>query len=148
MGQLDKLECPIANLTCELEKYPKYISHTVRTAHRSQVVDQHGGVYLGPVANAWARYKEYTEGREPLAGMAYASFTYATEVLAKREADAAKKFSISGNVLDTLSRLSCGKGERKYPSQGGHTLHRKKNGFPQPFACSSGVSGSTRLVGR
>ena len=62
--------------------------------------------------------------------------------------DAAKKFSISGNVLDTLSRLSGGKGERKYPSQGGHTLHRKKNGFPQPFACSSGVSGSTRLVGR
>ena len=68
-----------------------------------------------------ARYERYTEGRELLAGTAYACLTYVTKNLANGDADAARKFNISRSVLDTLGRLAGGKGERKYPSQGPYT---------------------------
>ena len=69
----------------------------------------------------FARYRGYTEGQEPLAGMAYACLTFLTKMMAKGKPDAAKKFNISIPVLDKLGLLSSRKGGRKYPSEGPYT---------------------------
>ena len=47
------------------------------------------------VETLWNRYEQYVDGREPLAGMAYACATFITRVVANGEAEASKKLSIS-----------------------------------------------------
>jgi hypothetical protein len=66
----------------------------------------------------WRRYEQYVQGREPLASMAYACFTFITKVIANGERDASARFNIGRNVLDEFGRLTGRKGERKYPSEG------------------------------
>ena len=73
----------------------------------------------------FARYRGYTEGREPLASMAYACLTFLTKMMAKGKPDAVKKFNISVPVLDKLGLLSSRKGERKVPSDGPYTAQEE-----------------------
>lgn len=80
-----------------------------------------GFVASQAVKTLFADYQEYTEGGRDLATMAYACYTYVTENLADGEPDAAKKFNVSGKVLDELSRLAGGKGRRKYLAQEPYT---------------------------
>lgn len=72
----------------------------------------------------FARYQEYSEGREPLASMAYACYRYIIDVLGKEDGPAEKKLNIRGGrygVLATLRRLAGGTGGRKYLAQGPYT---------------------------
>jgi hypothetical protein len=53
--------------------------------------------------------------------MAFACYLHITEALAKGEADAARKFNVSKNVFETLSRLAGGGGRRKELTQEPYT---------------------------
>jgi len=77
------------------------------------------------VETLWNRYELYVEGREPLAGMAYACFTFIIKVMYNGRADASKNLNISDPVLKELGRLAGGKGERKYPTAGPYSGHEK-----------------------
>jgi hypothetical protein len=80
-----------------------------------------GFVLSSHVRLLWASYREYAEGRDKLAGMAFACYLHITEALAKGEADAARKFNVSKNVFETLSRLAGGGGRRKELTQEPYT---------------------------
>jgi len=69
----------------------------------------------------WGRYVQYTEGREPLAGMAYACFTFITKVMTNGREDASKRLNIAGHIFKEVGRLAGGKGDRKYPTDGPYT---------------------------
>jgi hypothetical protein len=74
----------------------------------------------------FARYRGYTEGREPLASMAYACLTLLTKMMTRRKPDAAKKFNISVPILDELGRLSSRKGSGNIPQMARTRLKRKR----------------------
>lgn len=77
------------------------------------------------VETLWNRYERYVEGREPLAGMAYACFTFITKIMYNGKGDASQKLNISDPVLKELGRLAGGKGERKYPTAGPYSAQKK-----------------------
>ena len=77
------------------------------------------------VETLWNRYERYVEGREPLAGMAYACFTFIIKVVYNGRTDASKTLNISDPVLKELGRLAGAKGERKYPTAGPYSGHEK-----------------------
>jgi hypothetical protein len=77
------------------------------------------------VETLFNRYEQYVQGREPLAGMAYACFTFIVKNMYTSRGEASKKLNISDPVLKELGRLAGGKGERKYPTAGPYSGHEK-----------------------
>jgi hypothetical protein len=56
------------------------------------------------VETLWARYASYVSGGEPLASVANYVRTFLTE--GRSKADAARRYALSGKVIDTLGRLT------------------------------------------
>jgi hypothetical protein len=112
-GVLDQMLCAATGIVAVTG-----FAATAIVTRRAYPEPPHGFAVSPDVETLWNRYEQHVEGREPLAGMAYACFTFVTKVIAQSESDAAERLNISSNVLRRLSALSGGKGQRKYPSAG------------------------------
>ena len=72
------------------------------------------GVTLDPydpnVLTMYWRFKNYVEGKEPLAGMAYFCLTMLEILLSKSRTQAASRYGIGSSVLDKIGNLVSNKG--------------------------------------